>query len=180
VTNMRSTKENRRRGILGVAVLALLAVASCGSEYPADNGGGTIRGTLYYEGDGQDDLEEPALVVAAFAVNPAENPLEAGIPHASNMFIRPVFTEDGIPYEMQGLVPWTDSDGKAGGYTVLATLIDLKNTDASTRPNTLGYYPNFCNPVQVEVQADSPEKDIDVTLYDSMGLQDPCITGGTL
>ena len=180
VTNMRGIKKNRRWGILGASVLALLAVASCGSEYPPDTGGGTIRGTLYYEGDGLDDSEEPALVVAAFAVNPSENPLEAGIPHASNMFIRPTFTGDGIPYEMQGLVPWTDEDGKPGGYTVLATLIDSKNTSASTQPDTLGFFPNFCEPVKVVVQADSPQVDVDVTLYDAMGLLDPCVTGGTL
>jgi hypothetical protein len=164
---MRRARTNRQWGILGAAMLALLAGASCGSEYPADTGGGTIRGTLYYEGDGLDTLEEPALVVAAFGDDPMK-----GIPHASNMFIQPVFTAHGIAYEMQGLAPYP--------YTVLATLIDLKNTDASTLPGTLGYYPNFCDPVKVEVKADSPEKDIDVTLYDSMGFQDPCMTGGTL
>jgi hypothetical protein len=174
VANMRRPGTIGRWWIQAAGLLAVLGIAACDSEYPEDTGGGTISGVLYYEGDGLEGLQEPALVVAAFG----DDPTKKGIPHATNMFIRPVFKVRGIPYLMTGLTPWNKPDGTPGGYTVLATLIDLTSTDPNTIPQTLGYYPNFCNPVKIEVLADAPVKDIDVTLYDSMGFQDPCMTGG--
>lgn len=148
-------------------LLSVVFAESCGSTFP-DPFLGTIEGRLFYSGEEHTQLERPAVVVLAFA-----SPLEWNLPTAIGFYPNPVFGEQGLPYELGHLDPYS--------YTVLATLIDLDNP-GSQKKNATGFFPNLCEAMiankKVEVDLSGPVLGIDIHLYDEGGMSDPCLGGG--
>ena len=47
-----------------------LSFSACGSSYPADTGGGTVSGTIFYQGDTHKNIDNVGLAINAFAAAP--------------------------------------------------------------------------------------------------------------
>jgi hypothetical protein len=144
-----------------------LGLLGCDNDLPEPDDGGTVRGTVTYDGDAQSDLIEPAVrVVAVYTFPPTD--LEAMPPHGLVQIENPDLSAP-LPYELRHLAP--------GPYYILGQLFDMQDPDSLTTP--AGAYPDFCVPFQVdggnvEVQPDAAVDGIDITLYDAAGQTDPC------
>ena len=141
-----------------VVFLALWALASCASSYPAQDPGGKVRGTLFYDGALLSTMNRPSACVYAFARLPP-----AGPPHGALLIDQPQFP---VTYELSSLEPWS--------YFVVAQLVDfLPDTRSDkTTPRCLASGLPAVNPVRI--RADASVEDIDLTLKDADGSDASC------
>jgi hypothetical protein len=91
-------------------------------------------------------------------------------PHAAVFIEGPDFSQ-AVPYELRNMHPFR--------YKVIARLIDYGHPTADSDPVPTGAYPDFCTFVSapegnVEVTDAVANEDIDITLYDNGGADDPC------
>ncbi len=145
-----------------------LSFSACGSSYPADTGGGTVSGTIFYQGDTHKNIDNVGLAINAFA---AGADYGNDLPHASLLIIDPEFSAEGFAYQLKGLAPFE--------YLLMAVIFDLdQEASLDVLPETIGAYPDFCSfifsPTFFTVTDDQSVSNIDVILYDSMGFDDPC------
>ena len=138
--------------------LGLWALASCESSYPAEDPGGKVRGTLFYDGALLSTMNRPSACVYAFARMPP-----AGPPHGALLIDAPRFP---VTYELTSLEPWS--------YFVVAQLVDFRPDAQSDTaiPRCLASGLPAVNPVRI--QADASVDAIDLTLKDADGSDASC------
>jgi hypothetical protein len=152
-----------------LAFLFMLPLSPACSEIPAPPSGHRISGTVRYQGDVQDKLSRPALLVLAGV----RFPLEATqFPHGIVVIERPDFSH-GVDYEI--VYPPTY------GYKVAAQLVDLDNLEQDQAQLPVGGYPDMCTLLTpevglVQVQDDVAAVGIDIVMFDMGGMADPCFT----
>jgi hypothetical protein len=142
-----------------IAVFVALA-AGCGSDFPAEQAGGRIRGAVTYRGDAHADIPRAAVGVYAFTVFTMD-PAEGILPSAFHLY-EPEFGQAGLAYELAHLDP--------GDYDVIAQLIDLDLPPG--QPAAAGAYPNLLQAgnAPVAVTAETPTVGIDIELIDMGGF----------
>ncbi len=149
-------------------VLLALGIIACGNEYPDNLAGRRVSGRIFYDGVIDENLSTPAIGVFVYATPP----LDMGVPNGTQMFVRPdLVPPEGLAYEVRHLDPYE--------YTIFAAVIDLDDPDQT--PSTIGAWPDVCSlliePVMLEITENEPLTDLDIHLYDNLGLDDPCFTG---
>ena len=150
-----------------MATLLSLYLGGC-TDIPAPAAGGRILGTISYRGTAHQTMKRPAVrVMVVVDFPPSAGPLGFQIIEAGE---QPTFPTR-VSYELRGIAPYV--------YKVVAQLVDLADPNAAATVLPLGGYPDFCSLLDpgkgwVPVTQVAPASNIDFTLYDNAGTEDPC------
>jgi hypothetical protein len=149
------------------ASLLALALLGCENHLPDPPVGGMIRGQLRYGGVAHQQFTRPAVQIAALAMLP---PPSGARPHGLQVIENPDFSRP-IDYQLANLPEFS--------YKVVALIADVADPQADQSKLPTGAYPNMCALVtspqaNVPVSATGPTTNIDISVYDSGGAQDPC------
>jgi hypothetical protein len=149
--------------LIGLSLLAL----ACNSNIPDAPHGGRVSGVVVYNGQAHLAFGRPALEVFATVTFP---PL--ALPHGILVIENPDFSQGGIRYELANLPAYS--------FKFAAQCVDLNNPQTDPSQLALGGYPDTCTLMiipeggLVEVQENSAVTSIDIQLFDSQGMSDPC------
>jgi hypothetical protein len=148
------------------ALTILLLTSACGTDIPEPPPGDHISGTVQYEGQIDPSLVRPALQIMASVDFPPSH-----VPHGALMIERPSFGS-GISYELSYM--------PRQAYKVSARIIDLANSSTDPLQLPLGGFPDACTLLMapdaglVQLLAEAPVTGIDIHMYESGGMADPC------
>jgi hypothetical protein len=148
------------------SMLLLSLVPACGTDIPETPPGDRVSGTIAYAGQVDPSLVRPALQIMVSVDFPPSH-----VPHGMLVIERPDFS-GGIPYELTYL-PRQD-------YKVSARIVDLADASLDPTQLPLGGYPDACTLLMVpdaglvHVLGEAPVAGIDIRMYESGGLADPC------
>jgi len=143
---------------------ALGALACSNTDAPDPTSGGIVRGHVSYAGADHTHIARPALQVAAFTTFPP-----SGAPHALDQIEHLDFSAP-VAFELRGLPMFP--------LKITAQIVDLDKPVLGPSPYASGGYPNMCKlmspAADVTPLADGTVENIDFSLYDGGGSQDPC------
>jgi hypothetical protein len=144
----------------------LWMLVGCGSDFPPNTGGRTIRGVMKNQCNKLNNLIDPYVtVMATDKLRDAEGNIVPSYISLNSLPARP-FPEAGIPYELKGLYPGYD-------YIVYAAITDIGVKDW-TATVCVGGYPDIFQLIlqtipdsaKIRVTNTAATTGIDFTLYD--------------